>query len=120
MRGALYVVSEDPTAHGRRSAGDSGLGSGARSPQYYGDAPRRPPARSLKSRASGSDLLFRSVLRSGGSVALLLMIGVGSFLAFNAWDALHKAGLSFLTTQAWNANGGQFGIAAVVVGTFLI
>jgi phosphate transport system permease protein len=48
------------------------------------------------------------------------MIGVGSFLTFNAWQALHKAGLSFLTTQAWNANGGQFGIAAVIVGTALI
>ena len=48
------------------------------------------------------------------------MIGVGSFLAFNAWQALHKAGWSFLTTQAWNANGGQFGIAAVIVGTALI
>ena len=83
---------------------------------------RRPPAgaRSLKSRRSTSDLLFRSVLRSGGSVALLVMIGVGSFLAFNAWQALHKAGWSFLTTQEWNANGGQFGIAAVVVGTALI
>ena len=113
------MVSEDPTAHGQ-SAGDSGLGSGARSPQYPGGAARRPAARSLKSRVSGSDLLFRSVLRSGGSVALVLMIGVGSFLTFNAWDALHKAGLSFLTTQAWNANGGQFGIAAVIVGTALI
>jgi phosphate transport system permease protein len=69
---------------------------------------------------SGSDLAFRWVLRSGGSVALLLMIGVGSFLFINAWKALHKAGLSFLTTQSWNANGGQFGIAAVIIGTFLI
>ena len=109
------MVSEDPTVR-MPSAGDSGLGSGAPS---GGDA-TRPRARSLKSRRSTSDLLFRSVLRSGGSIALLIMIGVGSFLAFNAWDALHKAGLSFLTTQAWNANGGQFGIAAVVVGTALI
>ena len=64
--------------------------------------------------------MFRSVLRSGGSVALLIMIGVGSFLTFYAWDALHKAGWSFLTTQTWNANGGKFGIAAVIVGTALI
>jgi phosphate transport system permease protein len=85
-----------------------------------GDAPRRRPARSLKSRPGVADRLFRSVLRSGGSVALLLMIGVASFLTINAWDALHKAGWSFLTTQSWNANGGQFGIAAVVVGTGLI
>ena len=104
------MVSEDPAVRGLPSSDDSGLGAGA----------HRPVARSLRSRVSASDLLFRSVLRSGGSVALLLMIGVGSFLAFNAWDALHKAGLSFLTTQAWNANGGQFGIAAVIVGTALI
>jgi phosphate transport system permease protein len=113
------VVSEDPTVRGP-SADDSGLGAGAPSPGHHAGAPRRRAARSLKSRNSASDLVFRSILRSGGSVALLLMIGVGSFLAFNAWDALHKAGLSFLTTQSWNANGGQFGIAAVIVGTALI
>ena len=113
------MVSDDPTV-GMPSADDSGLGSGAPSGGSRGDAARPPAARSLKSRRSTSDLLFRSVLRSGGSVALLLMVGVGSFLAINAWTALHKAGLSFLTTQAWNANGGQFGIAAVIVGTALI
>ena len=110
------MVSEDPTVRGP-SADDSGLGAGALLTDNYRAAPRR---RTLKSRQSGSDLLFRWILRSGGSVALLLMIGVGSFLAYNAWDALHKAGWSFLTTQAWNANGGQFGIAAVIVGTALI
>ena len=113
------MVSEDPTVRGR-SADDSGLDAIGQSPDDPGGAPRRRAARSLKSRVSTSDLLFRSVLRTGGSVALLLMIGVGSFLTFNAWQALHKAGLSFLTTQAWNANGGQFGIAAVMVGTALI
>jgi phosphate transport system permease protein len=107
------VVSDDPTV-GRLSADDFGFGSGAPSPE------RKPVARSLKSRPSGSDRLFRWILRSGGSVALVIMIAVGSFLAINAWQALHKAGLSFLTTQAWNANGGQFGIAAVIVGTALI
>jgi phosphate transport system permease protein len=113
------VVSEDPTAHGL-SADGSGLGTGASSSGDRGGATRVRARRSLKSRRSTSDLLFRSVLRSGGSVALLVMIGVGSFLAINAWQALHKAGWSFLTTQEWNANGGQFGIAAVVIGTALI
>src|SRR5262249_8236927 len=109
-----WVVSEDPTVAGL-SAVNYGQGSG-----YPGGAPGPRVARSLKSRKSTADRLFRLVLSSGGSVALLIMIGVGSSLTFTAWQALHKAGWSFLTTQTWNANGGQFGIAAVLVGTALI
>jgi phosphate transport system permease protein len=45
---------------------------------------------------------------------------VGVFLAFRASEALRKAGFSFITTQAWNPDGGGFGIAAVIVGTILI
>ena len=45
---------------------------------------------------------------------------VGAFLAYRAWQALSKAGWSFLTTQQWNPDGGGFGIAAVLVGTILI
>jgi phosphate transport system permease protein len=114
------VVSDDPTERGLSAVG---LGTSPGEPSPGDDPaadPRRPQPRSLKSRSTASDRLFRSVLRSGGSAALLLMICVGSFLAINAWPALHKAGWSFLTTQAWNANGGQFGIAAVIVGTGLI
>ena len=68
---------------------------GARLRLSSGALPRACSARgprSLKSRASTPDLVFRSVLRSGGSVALLIMVSVGSFLAINAWAALHKAG----------------------------
>jgi phosphate transport system permease protein len=48
------------------------------------------------------------------------MVLVGTFLAYRAAQALHKAGWSFLTTQDWNPDGGGFGIAAVMVGTILI
>jgi phosphate transport system permease protein len=48
------------------------------------------------------------------------MILVGAFLAYRASQALHVAGWSFLTTQTWNPNGGGFGIAALMIGTFLI
>jgi phosphate transport system permease protein len=51
---------------------------------------------------------------------LILMGLVGTFLAYRAWQALHKAGWSFLTTQTWNPDGGGFGIAAVIIGTLLI
>jgi phosphate transport system permease protein len=76
--------------------------------------------RSLAARLSTSDRAFRALLRGGGIVVLVLLLLVGTFLGFRAWQALHKAGLSFLTTQDWNPDGGGFGIAAIMVGTILI
>jgi phosphate transport system permease protein len=76
--------------------------------------------RKLTSRLSTSDFAFRGIARGAGVVVLVLMLAVGSFLAFRAAQALHKAGLSFLTTQEWNPDAGGFGIAAVLVGTILI
>jgi phosphate transport system permease protein len=89
---------------------------GKPSAQRYAAAGRRD----LAARLSGSDLAFQSVLRSGGIVVLVLLGLVGGFLAYRAWQALEKSGLSFITTQEWNPNGGGFGIAAVMVGTILI
>jgi phosphate transport system permease protein len=52
---------------------------------------------------------------------VLVLLGlVGTFLGYRALQALKKAGWSFITTQAWNPDGGGFGIAAVIVGTILI
>jgi phosphate transport system permease protein len=76
--------------------------------------------RNLKARLDGSDRAFRAVARSGGIVVLVLLALVGTFLGYRAFQALHKAGWSFLTTQDWNPDGGGFGIAAVIVGTVLI
>ena len=78
-------------------------------------APRR-----ISSRIGPTDLVFRVVARSGGALVLVIMVLVGTFLAYRAWQALRKAGFSFLTTQDWNPDGGRFGIAAVIVGTILI
>jgi phosphate transport system permease protein len=82
----------------------------------------QPPQvpRKLSTRLSTSDLVFRGVARGGGLTVLVLMLLVGSFLAFRGAQALHKAGFKFLTTQSWNPDGGGFGIAAVLVGTVLI
>jgi phosphate transport system permease protein len=81
-------------------------------------APGRP--RKLTARLSASDRTFRGVATAGGVFVLILMGLVGAFLAYRALQALHKAGLSFLTTQQWNPDGGGFGIAAVIIGTLLI
>jgi phosphate transport system permease protein len=74
----------------------------------------------LTSRLSVSDYVFRGIARGGGLLVLVLLVSVGSFLAYRGSQALHKAGWSFLTTQTWNPNGGGFGIAAIMVGTVLI
>jgi len=97
------VVSDDLPAGGRLRRG-----------------PRVARGRSLRSRSSGSDLVFRVILTSGGTFVLVLMVLVGTFLFYRSYNALHKAGWSFLTTQAWEPDSGHFGIAAVIVGTALI
>jgi phosphate transport system permease protein len=79
-----------------------------------------PVPRKLTARLSASDHAFRWICRSGGLLVLILMVLVGSFLAYRAAKALHKAGWSFLTTQNWNPDGGGFGIAGVMTGTILI
>src|SRR5215469_1157994 len=92
-------------------------------PQYeptevppHGDEPPQTPLK-LTTRLSASDIAFRGIARGGGVVVLVLMVAVGSFLAYRGAKALHRAGFSFLTTQTWNPDGGGFGIAAIMVGT---
>jgi phosphate transport system permease protein len=119
------VVSDDPSAHGQ-SVSDATLPDiaaqppGPHKPFVPGGRRHAPAKRDLKSRLSSSDLVFRSIARAGGSVVLIIMILVGAFLAYRASQALHVSGWSFLTTATWNPNGGGFGIAAVMTGTFLI
>ncbi|MCX5214897.1 phosphate ABC transporter permease subunit PstC [Kitasatospora sp. NBC_00240] len=81
------------------------------------DTPRTPAAN-----PGLPDQLFLLWARCSGAFVLLVMLGVGGYLAVRAARALHVAGLSFLTTESWNPDGGhgQFGIAAVLVGTVLI
>lgn len=79
------------------------------------DAPRR-----LGTRRSWGDRAFRGTLYAGGAAVLVIMGLVGVFLLIRAWDALHRAGWSFFTTAAWEPDSGNFGIAAILVGTILI
>ncbi|MFE1988408.1 phosphate ABC transporter permease subunit PstC [Streptomyces mirabilis] len=64
--------------------------------------------------------MFRGVLRGGGGLVLAIMLLVGGFLTYRAWQALSVAKWDFITTEAWEPEGGHFGIAAVLVGTVLI
>jgi phosphate transport system permease protein len=67
-----------------------------------------------------ADRAFRSVAGGSGVVVLAIMGLVGLFLGFRALEALRSAGLSFLTTQAWEPDSHRFGIAAILIGTVLI
>lgn len=66
------------------------------------------------------DRVFRGVLRGGGTLVLAIMLLVGGFLTYRAWQALEVARWGFVTTEAWEPEGRSFGIAAVLVGTILI
>ena len=68
----------------------------------------------------GADRAFRWALFGAGLVVLAIMATVGGFLLKNGAQALGQAGLGFLTTQTWQPDSGNFGIAAVLVGTVLI
>ena len=69
---------------------------------------------------SGTDRIFRKGIGLSGVLVLIIMCLVGLFLTMRALQALSQAGFSFLTTQAWEPDGGNFGIAAVLTGTVLI
>ncbi len=76
--------------------------------------------RRLASRPTAGDVSFRALIISGGVLVLGVMVLVGLFLFFRAIEALSSAGWDFFTTAAWDPDGGNFGIAAVLVGTVLI
>lgn len=69
---------------------------------------------------SATDRIFRKGIGASGVLVLVIMCLVGLFLTIRALQALSQAGFSFITTQAWEPDGGNFGIAAVLSGTVLI
>ncbi len=83
------------------------------------DAAAQAPRRIAVTRGRG-DRAFFGVASLSALVVLAVMGAVGVFLAIQAWQALAKAGPSFLTTAEWQTDRGQFGIAAVLLGTVSI
>ena len=67
------------------------------------------------------DRAFRGIARGGGVAVLTIMLMVGLFLSLRASQAIGSDGIvKFLTVQNWDPDSGNFGIAAVLVGTILI
>lgn len=77
-------------------------------------------ARSLASKPSASDRIFRTVAVAAGGITVAIMLAVGLFLAVRAGSALQVSGIDFLFEQEWSPETGKFGIAAVLFGTVTI
>jgi phosphate transport system permease protein len=86
--------------------------------QHRGELPNG--RRSLASKPSRQDFVFKMVAYAAGIITIFIMLAVGLFLSFRASDALSVAGFSFLTTQEWSPETQKFGIAAVLFGTVTI
>ncbi|MEU3342391.1 phosphate ABC transporter permease subunit PstC [Streptomyces sp. NPDC006668] len=83
-------------------------------------APGEETPRPLSTARGTGDRIFRAALRGSGLAVLAIMAAVGLFLLLRAVQALHTAGFSFLTTERWEPDTHDFGIAAVLTGTLLI
>jgi phosphate transport system permease protein len=66
------------------------------------------------------DKAFRGMARGSGIAVLTLMTLIGLFLGLRAQNALSVDGFKFLTTQAWDPESHNFGIAGVLTGSVLI
>ncbi|GAA2659694.1 MULTISPECIES: phosphate ABC transporter permease subunit PstC [Actinosynnema] len=64
-----------------------------------------------------SDRVFRGVARTTGVLVLLVMGGIGAFLAYQAVPTLRVLGWSFFTENTWRPESNTLGILSVALGT---
>ncbi|MBV8539993.1 MAG: phosphate ABC transporter permease subunit PstC [Pseudonocardiales bacterium] len=76
--------------------------------------------RKVRAASVGADRVFGLTLRGAGLAVLITITGIGLFLLYKGSSALAEDGLKFLTTQAWETDSHNFGIAAEIPGTLLI
>jgi phosphate transport system permease protein len=76
--------------------------------------------RTIVSRPSRGDLVFRSVLRAAGLSSFVITGLILVFLVYRSLWALRADGLSFFTKQDWIFVGNQFGIGGVLPDTLII
>jgi len=77
--------------------------------------PEDDTPRTIVSRSSGSDIIFRAVLRSAGIAVLVINAMILLFLLLKSLSAFERAGFGFFTTQSFFPElSNQFGIAALL------
>lgn len=102
------------------TAMSTSIGSASATMLGLEEEPEQDSPRLLTVTAGRSDRVFRGMLRGSGTTVLVLISLVGIFLTIRGFEAIHEAGFSFFTTQAWSPASRNFGIAAVIPGTIFI
>jgi phosphate transport system permease protein len=69
----------------------------------------------------GVETLFRGAATAAGTVVLIIIVGIATFLIIKAIPSLTADQANFFTHQRWDADASapQFGIAAIAFGTVL-
>jgi len=76
--------------------------------------------RRISRKPAGVDAVFEHVSRAVGASMLVIIGGVGVFLAWQAVPTLRHYGLDFFTETDWSPETDTIGIAAVLVGTLQV
>lgn len=79
-----------------------------------------PVPRNLASTNTGVDRIFAQIARATGASVLVITGSIGIFLAYQSVPTLQHYGLSFFTETAWSPESDTLGIAAVLLGTFVV
>lgn len=76
--------------------------------------------RTIVSKPSRGDLIFRAGLRAAGLSSFLITALILAFLIYRSLWTFRTDGLSFFTKQDWAFVGNEFGIGGVLPGTLII
>ncbi|WP_433272014.1 phosphate ABC transporter permease subunit PstC [Actinosynnema sp. CS-041913] len=66
------------------------------------------------------DKVFRGAVRFSGVLVLLIMGGIGVFLAYQAIPTLRVLGWSFFTENLWRPESNRLGILSIALGTLQV
>ena len=66
-----------------------------------------------------SDRVFRAVALGAGALVLLVLALIAYTTTAKAWPAFRHEGLSFITSDRWEPNTGNFGALAFIFGTLV-
>lgn len=80
-----------------------------------GDVPR-----SIVSRASAADRVYRGVLRTAGISVLVITAMILAFLIIQSWPALRAEGFRLLTTAGTSPGGNDFGVAMLLPNSAVV